>query len=144
MLWAMNGNKQIYIPGFTKNKDIVASINWICRNVKRRIYMQLISSFPESKDHKMYIETYRIGEYTVVHVKHMFADKLIDYIGGDSFLSQGKKIDFTYYRPESILEYSWKEERSRWMKDKIRYLSSKYMDWGAFGNKLKLWTIQML
>ena len=134
MLWSYNYGKKIYIPGFTKNKNIINYVKYLC-GLKERIFPFSVNPFPENVNQQIYATTY----YDYTHGKSEFQlvnnlglgfhnIKLLDYIAA-GFLRNGK-LNVWYYRPNR--------------NEKHLYLSSKKIDWNAVERKLSLFCIQDL
>ena len=132
MLWSWNYGRKIYIPGFTKNRNIMNCVKQLC-NTNERIFPFSVNPFPENNKQTICATTY----YDYTHGKTEFQlrnqigpipqEQLVDYIAA-TFTSNGK-LDMWYYRPNL-----GKKKR------KI-YLNSPKINWQIIERKLLIFCL---
>ena len=126
MLWAWNYGRKIYIPEFTKNRNIIGCVKILC-NIKERIFPVSVSPFPKSHKQCIKITTYYDHQHgnTEFQLRNEIGpiprEKVIDYIAA-KFTSNGK-LDMWYYRPDLG-------------KGKKIYLNSSRIDWKIIERKI--------
>ena len=154
MLWKFNTGTRMYLPGLTRNKEIVKYIKMLCsrkgdnKTIFHLKHYKVMKPFPENSNHYIVADTYNEffmygdgsrDEWTKLQIIHFIENWKID--GVEAQLKSNGSIHFEYFRTFIMMNET--PEKDLWEAEPY-YLDSDKIDWNKFSDDLKLWCISSL